>query len=77
MITERYISRTNTRIVRRGEKIEKYLDGGKMGTTSRSTAKATTASLTMKQTSTMRQTTRNTFKVGEQMTAYKELEQYT
>lgn len=33
MITEPFISRTNTRIVRRGEKIEKYLDGGKMGTT--------------------------------------------
>jgi hypothetical protein len=43
MIIERYISRTNTRIARRGEKVNDYLAGGKKGTIRSSSKQSTTA----------------------------------
>jgi len=56
MVIERYISRTNTRIARRGEKVDDYLSGGKKGTI-RSTTKQTTTSMSLKQTSSGRRVT--------------------
>lgn len=81
MVIERYIARTNTRVSRRGEDVNKYLQNGKVagsGTTMNNTSNKTMSGTVSQGMASRRMTSMvSTLKTVSAQDGYQQLQQYT